>query len=89
MAYVIPLTDVGRARYENRDRDLERAVIFLVERIGEAEWQVRKEAVHTRYLEKLNVPHTHDEGISVRDREDEIGWYLFLAETLRVCELIT
>ena len=82
MAYVIPLTPAGRAFYEQRDQDLERAVIYLIERIGVEQWRARAAAVHERYRAKLEARTTPDEGISVRDREDEMGWYLYLAETL-------
>lgn len=82
MPYSIQLTDAGRAYYDNRDRDLERGVVHLIERIGAENWQRRRQAVHDRYMAKLNARNTPVEGVSVRDREDEIAWYLFLGETL-------
>ena len=82
MPYSIQLTDAGRAYYADRDRDLERGVVYLIERIGAAHWQRRRQAVHDRYLAKLTARKTPVEGVSVRDREDEIAWYLFLGETL-------
>jgi hypothetical protein len=80
--YAIPLTAVGKAMYAQRDTDLERGLCFLIERIGTVEWARRRRATHDRYMKKLKATTTPDEGISVRDREDEIGWYLFLGETL-------
>ena len=82
MPYSIQLTDAGRAYYDNRDRDLERGVVHLIERIGAENWQRRRQAVHDRYMAKLNARNTPVEGVSVRDREDESAWYLFLGETL-------
>lgn len=82
MAYKIPLTEAGMAMYEQRDQDLERAVVFFVERIGVDEWAQRKQAVHDRFFAKLNAKSTPDVGVSVRDREDEFAWYLYQAETL-------
>lgn len=82
MAYSIQLTDAGRAFYENRDRHLERGVVHLIERIGGENWHRRRQAIHDRYMAKLTSPTTRVEGASVRDREDEIAWYLFLGETL-------
>ena len=82
MTYSITLTEAGHAFYEARDRDLERAVIYLIEHIGAERWQQRRQAVHDRFLAKLTSPPVRVEGVSVRDREDELGWYLFLGETL-------
>lgn len=82
MAYSIELTDAGRRFYANNDRDLEKAVIYLIERIGAENWRRRRQAVHDRFFEKLKTPPKRAEGVSIRDRDDEIGWYLFLGETL-------
>lgn len=82
MGYAITLTDAGKAFYAGRDQDLERGVIHLIERIGADHWARRRQAVHDRYMAKLRTPAPRVEGVSVRDRDDEIAWYLYLGETL-------
>ena len=73
MAYSIQLTDAGRAFYEGRDLHLERGVTYLIERIGVENWLRRRQAVHDRYMAKLTARTPPVEGLSVRDREDEIA----------------
>lgn len=82
MTYSIELTDAGRAFYEGNDRAVEKAVVYLIERMGVDNWRRRRQAVHDRFMTKLRTPAPRTEGVSVRDREDEIAWYLFLGETL-------
>lgn len=82
LTYVLQLTEAGKAFYKDRDRNIERAVIFLVERMGVENWQRRRQVIHDRYMTKLTSPGDATEGVSLRDRDDEIGWYIFLAETL-------
>lgn len=85
MSYEFPFTKIGRALYEKNGTEpgLERAVRFFVEKIGEAEWRRRRAAIISRFKKKLrpDPKNTPIEGISVRDTNDEIGWYLYLAET--------
>lgn len=82
MTYSIELTDAGRAFYQGNDRAVEKAVVYLIERMGVDNWRRRRQAVHDRFMAKLRTPAPCIEGVSVRDREDEIAWYLFLGETL-------
>lgn len=73
---------MGQAIYDRRDLDVERAVVFLVERMGIEHWQRRRSALATRFGARLKPDPrtTPDEGVSVRDIDDEIAWYLYLAE---------
>jgi hypothetical protein len=54
----------------------------LVDHIGVTAWEERRKAIESRLAYKLEaLPGTTPvEGISIRDRSDEIGWYLYLAE---------
>lgn len=83
MPYTIPLSPVGQQLYKDQDPDVERAVIYLVERMGIDAWKQRRQAIHDRFKRRLTLEEGPGpvEGVSVRDREDEIAWYLFLAET--------
>lgn len=79
--YDIELSEIGKHAYPQRDQHLERAVLFLVEKIGADAWRTRKTAIVERLLAKLAPGAAKSiEGISIRDREDEIGWYLHLGE---------
>lgn len=81
--YKIPLTEFGRKMFGKRDRHVERAVEYLVNRIGVQSWALRREVIVKNLITKLspNPEVTPIEGVSLRERTDEIGWYLFLAET--------
>jgi len=83
MAYTIQLSEVGQSLYAKRDRNLEKAVTFLIERIGVEQWHQRRADIARRFGDRLepDPATTPVEGISVRDRDDEIGWYIFLCET--------
>jgi hypothetical protein len=81
MTYQISLSEAGRHFYPKRNQHLERAVLFLIEAIGEEQWKSRKRAILDRQRSRLGggrpIP---AEGVSVRDREDEIGWYIHQCE---------
>ncbi len=81
-SYQIPLSNFGRAHYEERDPFVERAVSFLIDRMGIEAWEKRRRSVEERFNAKINpAPGTApSEGISLRDKHDEIAWYLYLAE---------
>lgn len=76
------MTEIGHAHSEQMDRYVERAVCFLVDRMGVEIWKDRRQSAVDRLNRKLlqsggAIPL---EGISLRDRQDEIAWYIFLAE---------
>jgi hypothetical protein len=79
--YAIELSEIGRDAYSKRDVHLERAVLFLINKVGADAWVTRKRRIVERVLANLKprAP-TPVEGISIRDRDDEVGWYLHLAE---------
>lgn len=79
--YAIELSEVGKHAYSERDKNLEQMVLFLVETMGPDVWPIRKAAIVERLRAKLEPAElAPPEGISIRDREDEIGWYLHLCE---------
>jgi hypothetical protein len=79
--YSIELQKAGQFLYDSRDRNLERAVVFLVERIGIENWRSRRDDIAKRHRER-RMPNSSSpiEGVSIRDTVDEFGWYLYLAE---------
>lgn len=81
--HIFELSEFGKKYYPQRDQDLERAVIYLINRIGAEVWRARKAAIVERLFTKLESPvSTPIEGTSIRDREDEFGWYLHLGEQM-------
>ncbi len=83
MTYILPLTQIGQHCYHQRDQDLEKAVVFLVGQIGNDAWQLRRADIASRFGKRLSPDPAIApiEGVSIRDREDEVGWYIFLCET--------
>jgi hypothetical protein len=81
-SYRIPYSKVGHVLAEYRDLFVERAVSFFVDRIGVQVWEERRRLIYNRLNAKnAGAPEIDPVlGISLRDRCDEFGWYLFLAE---------
>ena len=78
--YTIELSETGARAYPDRDLHLERMVLHLVNVMGADVWRARKAAIVERLQSKLELMSSPREGVSIRDREDEIGWYLYQCE---------
>lgn len=84
LTYTFDYSEIGRASYEGRDKDVEAAFLWLVSFLGANEWKRRRKPIERFVADALDLTKTRGPGDEplVRYKKDEIGWYLYLIEVL-------